>query len=141
MHTPNRPVAQPNKAHIPKYICVICKRYLSKLQTIFVKIAKYICLNNQIYLSKEKIRKEMGQQGCTRQTGPWHSLMKPPGPEWSHQQVMYIPLHCWVRQVYICVVSRCFTLFYIVYALCYVSLATYHITLHLNMSCFFLLFI
>ena len=52
----------------------------------------------------------MGQQGCTRQTGPWHSLMKPPGPEWSHQQVMYIPLHGWVPQVYI----RSFAMSYII---------------------------
>ena len=95
---------------------------------IFLSInGKYICQNCSIYLSKfqnvcvqRENLKEMRQQGCTRQTGPWHSLMKPPGPEWSHQQVMYIPLHWWVHQAYRCsfsmfyIVLHWFTLFHIV---------------------------
>ena len=103
---------------------------------IFLSInGKYICQNCSIYLSKfqnvcvqRENLKEMRQQGCTRQTGPWHSLMKPPGPEWSHQQVMYIPLHWWVHQAYRCsftmfyIVLHCFTQFYIGLLLLYIIL-------------------
>ena len=67
---PNRPVAQPNKAHMTKYTCLIYKIYLSKLQTILVKKNNYICLNNKINLSREKIRKENATVGMDTPNGP-----------------------------------------------------------------------